>query len=192
MGESTEQLSMDIAHTRARLSADVDELGDKVSPSQAMHRRTRAVRNRFGRLKDHVMGTTQDVGSSLGNSAQQAGDSVGQTASSAAHGIERRTEGSPLVAGLVAFGAGMLLSAAFPATEAEQRIARQGVEAAKEHGQPVMDEVKSAASDIGQDLKESAREGAEEVKSAAQSSAENVRHESQSAAQHLKEPGSQT
>lgn len=192
MGESTEELSRDIAYTRAQLSADVDELGNKVSPSQAVHRRTQAVKGRFSRMKDQVMGSTQDAGHSLGQSAQHAGSSVGDTASSAVEGIERRTEGNPLAAGLIAFGAGMLLSAAFPATQQEQRIVQQGMDAAKEHGQPVMDEVKSAASDMGQELKQSAREGVEEVKSTAQSSAENVKQETQGAAQHVRESGSQS
>lgn len=191
MGESTEELSRNIAQTRAQLAADVDELGDKVSPSQAVHRQTRAVRHRFSRLKDQVMGSTQDAGQSIGHSAQSAGASVGQGASGAIEGIERRTEGNPLAAGLIAFGAGMLLSAAFPSSQAEQQIAQRGIDAAREHGQPVMDEVKSVATEMGQELKQSAAEGVEEVKSTAQASAETVKQQGQSSAENVKEAGTQ-
>lgn len=191
MGESTEELSMDIARTRAQLSQNVDELGDKVSPSQAMNRQKQAVKSRLTRMKDQVMGSTHDTGSTVGHSFSEAGSSVGDSASAAVEGIQRRTEGNPLAAGVVAFGVGMLLSAAFPSTRPEQALAQQGMDAAKEHGQPVMDEMKSAASDVGADLKESAQEAMTEVRATARSSAETVKQEGQGAAQHVKETGTQ-
>ena len=43
MGTSTEELSNDIARTRAELSQDVDALQDRVSPSAIMERRKYAV-----------------------------------------------------------------------------------------------------------------------------------------------------
>ena len=44
MGTSTEELSNDIARTRADLEQDLDALQDKVSPSAIMERRKTAVR----------------------------------------------------------------------------------------------------------------------------------------------------
>ena len=61
MGTSTEELSNDIARTRADLEQDLDALQDKVSPSAIMERRKSAVRGRLASAKDRVMGTGQSV-----------------------------------------------------------------------------------------------------------------------------------
>jgi len=92
-----------------------------------------------------------------------------------------------LAAALVAFGAGMLLSALIPASEKEARVAGQAVEAAKEHGQPVIEEAKSVGQQIGADLKESATESAQQVKDTAQESVATVKAEGQSSAQTVKD-----
>jgi hypothetical protein len=173
MGTSTEELSGDIARTRAELSYDVDALQDKVSPSAIMERRKSAMRGRLTSMKDKVMGS----GSGLVGSGQNAVAGVGSTASSAGSAIESRVDGSPLAAGLVAFGAGLLVAGLVPASKAEAQGAQRLKEAAQEHGQPVMDEVKSAAQDVGTQLKQSASEAADQVRTSAQESAEKVKEE---------------
>ena len=184
---STDELSRDIERSRARLSRDVDELGDKVSPSQAMARQKQAARSRLTSMKDKVMGSVHGAVSSVGSTAGSVGSSVGGTASQAVHGIESRTEGNPLAAGVIAFGAGMLASSMFPASQAEQRVTQQGMDVAREHAQPVMDEARSMAQDMGAELKETAREGAQEVKATAQDSAQSLKEEGRDSAQHMKD-----
>ena len=95
-------------------------------------------------------------------------------ASGVVDAAEDKVEGSPLAAGLVAFGAGMLISALMPPSDAEVRASQKLVDAAKEHGQPVIDEAKSQGQEMGARLKESAGQAAEEVKGAAQQSVERV------------------
>ncbi len=102
---------------------------------------------------------------------------VGSATSSAGSAIEDRVEGSPLAAGLVAFGAGLVVAGLIPASKVEAQGAQRLKEAAQEHGQPVMDQAKSAAQEVGDQLKEKASEAVEEVKSSAQESAERVKQE---------------
>jgi gas vesicle protein len=195
MGQAAEErLSADIAGTRQELGRDLDALGDRVSPSQMMHRRKEATRSRMRSMRDKVMGTAHDTrhgvssaGSSVGDTASGAADSVSSTAQGAVDTVERQTEGNPLAAGLIAFGAGWLVSSLLPASEKEAQAAQRMVEQAKEHGQPVMEEAKSVGQEMGQNLKESAQQAAEEVKGTAQESTQNVRQEGQSSAQHVQE-----
>lgn len=197
MGQgSEEQLTRDIEARRAELSRDLDALTDKVSPAQMVERRKAATRTKFRSMRDRVMGSahgTRDSFSSAGGSAtgavSSAADSVSSTAQGAVGTIERQTEGNPLAAGLIAFGAGWLVSSLLPASEKEARAAQQVVEAAKEHGQPIMEEAKAVGQEMGESLKESAAEAAQQVKSTAQDSADTVKQEGQSSAQTVKQEG---
>jgi gas vesicle protein len=195
MGQRTEeQITTDIEGTRRDLSKDLDELHEKVSPSQIMERRKVAARSKMTRMRDRVMGSAHEAKHSMGQGASSAGGSVGGAAtgakdsmSSAAQTVGEKTEGNPLAAGLIAFGAGVLVSSLIPASEKESVAAQRLVEEAKTHGQPVMDEAKSAGQSMGENLKEHARQSAEEVKASAQGSVQNVKDEGQSSAQHVKD-----
>jgi ElaB/YqjD/DUF883 family membrane-anchored ribosome-binding protein len=180
MGQSTEELSQDIAETRQSMTANVDALQDKVSPSAIVERRKQAARGRMLGVRDRVMGTAHSVRSSAGDTAGSTTGSVKDSAQSAVSGAQDRVEGSPLAAGLVAFGAGMLISALIPASEKEAVAAGHVVDAAKEHGQPVMDQAKSMAQDVAQDVKQTATQAAQEVKDTATDSAERVKSEGKS------------
>ena len=197
MGEGTEELSVreaEIEQTRAALSRDLDELGDKVSPQRVMERRTEAVKGRMGSLREKVMGSVPSVGSgsgggsggSVSDTVSGARDTVAGGAQSAVGSAQSRTEGNPLAAGLVAFGAGMLISGLLPASQRETQLAGQGMDAAKEHGQPVMDQARSVGQDVGANLKESAQQAVEEVRSTAADSASTVKEEGRSSAQTVR------
>lgn len=182
----------DIAATRANLSRDIDELTDKVNPARVVDRRKEAAKGRLGSIREKVMGAAPDVSqvknavSGTGSGSGSAG-SVSDKASAAVDTLGVKAQGNPLAAGLVAFGAGMLISALIPASEKETQVTQRAVEAAKEHGQPVVDEAKAVGQQMGQDLKDSAAESAEQVKATAQQSAENVKQEGQSSAQTVKD-----
>jgi ElaB/YqjD/DUF883 family membrane-anchored ribosome-binding protein len=183
MGQGTEeQLTIrerEIEETRARLSADTDELGDKLSPQRIVQRRKDAARDTLGSVRDRVMGKA----SSMGDSVTSTGESVSGGASAAASSVQSRTQGNPLAAGLVAFGAGMVISAMFPASEKEKELGQTAVE----KSQPLVDEAKSVGQEMGDNLKQSAQQAAEDVKSTAQESADTLKQEGQSSAQSVSE-----
>ena len=193
MGQGTEErMTTQIADTRENLSRDVDALYDKVSPSRVMERRKTAMRGRVSSLKDSVMGTASSAkgsaGSavgSAGDSATQAKDAVAGTAQQAVGAVKGQAQGSPLAAGLMAFGAGMVISALVPASQKETDAAQRLTEAAKDS--PLLDQAKSVGQEVGQNLKESATQAAQEVKSTAQDSAQTVKQEGQSAAETVKQ-----
>ena len=187
MGQSTEELTTDIEHTRRDLSRDLDALHERVSPHQVMARRKQATRSKLHSMKEKVMGSAHDAKHSASATGSSAADSVSGTAQQAVGTVEQKTEGNPLAAGLIAFGTGVLISSLIPASRAEAQAAQRLVEQAKEHGQPVMDEAKTAGQQMGQDLKDQAGQAAQEVKASAQESARNVQSEGQSSAQHVKD-----
>jgi ElaB/YqjD/DUF883 family membrane-anchored ribosome-binding protein len=185
MGTDTEELSTtpaDIEATRADLTRDIDELSDKVSPQRVVQRRKDAAKDRLGSVREKLMGSP---GSGTGETS--ATSQVKDSTQSAVASVGSMAEGHPLTAGLVAFGAGMLLSALLPASEVETEAARQVTDAAKEHGQPLLDHAKDVAQEVGSDLKDSAVAAADEVKASAQDSAEQVKNEAQSSADSVKE-----
>jgi hypothetical protein len=168
MGTSTEELNTDIARTRAELSQDVDALQDKVSPSAIMERRKTAVRDKLSSARAKVMGS----GHSATHGTTQG---ISDATASAGSAIEDRVEGSPLAAGLVAFGAGLVIAGLVPASKVEAQGAQRLKDAAQEHGQPIVDQAKTAAHDVAAHLKDSATEAADELKSSAQESADRVK-----------------
>ena len=186
MGQATHEVTKDdIAGTREHLGRDVDALYDKVSPGRIVERRTAAFRDRLSSAKSSVMGSTHDAAGTAQDAAHGAAGAVSGAASDAVGTVKSQTQGAPLGAGLVAFGAGMVISALVPATPVERKAARGVTEAVKDS--PVLDEAKAAAQEVGSNLKETATEAVQEVKSSAQDSAQTVKDEGQSAAQTVKE-----
>lgn len=193
MGQNAEELSTtpaDIEATRADLSRNLDELTDKVSPQRVVERRKEAAKSSLASVRDKVMGSAQDAKASLGSgsgSGSGGAGSVKDSAQAAAGTVGSATAGHPLTAGLVAFGAGMLVSALLPASKQETEAARNVVDAAKEHGQPLVDEAKSVGQEMGQELGESAAQAAQQVRTQAQDSVENVKQEGQSSVDQVKD-----
>jgi len=201
MGQSTEELNSQIEDTRQRMASDLDTLQDRVSPSAIVERRKQAVRGRVASVKDKVMGTAHGAKHSVTSSASSAGSSVTSApgsavgaasgaASNVASTAQHQVEGSPLAAGLVAFGAGMVIASLIPASRVEAEAAHQVVEAAKEHGQPLMDDVRSAGEEVVQNVKQQATDAAQQVKDSAQDSAQTVKAEGQSSAESVRSEAS--
>ena len=110
-------------------------------------------------------------------SGQSTGRGVSDVTSQAGSALEERVEGSPLAAGLVAFGAGLVIAGLVPASKAEAQGAQRLKEVAQEHGQPVMDQARSSAQEVGDHLKDKATEAAHEVKASAQESTDRIKDE---------------
>jgi hypothetical protein len=208
MSTDPDQIRSEIEQTQRELSADVDALTDKVSPQRIVERRVRGTRTAMTNVKDRIMGSTSDayqttgsaasgVGESFSARASAARDTVAGTASavdtvrSAPDTARRSTQGNPLAAGLIAFGAGWLLSALLPASEPEQRVASQVKDFAAEQGRPVAEQLGQAGQQAAQELKESAQQRAEAVKETAADAASTVTGEAQSAASDVTDQAQQ-
>ena len=184
--DDPDAIRREIDRTRGRLAADVDTLGNSVSPSQVAHRTVGRAKGRVASLKESVMGTAHDVAGSaqgMGSSGADTAQHAVQATTEVPHRAAQRTRGNPLAAGAVALGIGWIVGSLLPASEKEQELART----AREQAQPLVEEAKSVAQEAGQNLKEPAAQAAGAVKEQAQSGVEEVRQEGADKAQQVKE-----
>ena len=188
MGQSTEELSQEIAETRRSMSSNVDALQDRVSPSAMVERRKAAARSRLRSARERVMGTARDTGSSAVGAAASAKDSaqetlgsVKDTAQNAASSTQERVEGAPIAAGLVAFGAGLVLASLIPASDKEARAAAKVLDVAEEKAGPLVDEATAVGRAVAHDVADKASEAVQTVKEAAAESSERLASEGRSA-----------
>jgi hypothetical protein len=186
MSENPDAIRADIEATRARLGTNVDAVADKVTPSNIVQRQTDKVRDAVFGVKEKVMGTTDDLTTRAHARTDQAGNALhdaGEAIGDAPHQVKAKTQGNPLAAGLIAFGAGMLLSSLIPASEKE----REAADALKTAAEPMTTELTEAAKDMAQGHKEPAREAMENVKATATDATQNVKAEGQVAAADVKD-----
>ena len=129
MSTDPDQLRAEIDRTRANLSADVDQLTDRVAPANVARRQADKVKGAVGgaaaSVKDRVMGTASDTH----DRASAATSAVGDAATGAPARVRSQTRGNPMAAGLIALGAGWLLGSLLPASAREQQAASK----VKEH-----------------------------------------------------------
>jgi gas vesicle protein len=212
MSDNPDAIRSDIEATRARLGTNVDAVADKVTPSNIVHRQTDKVKDAVSGVKEKIMGAADSATSTVqdkvhttvqsgtghtGNALHSTGDSLhgakdtaaaklsdaGTALSHTPDQVKAKTQGNPLAAGLIAFGAGMLVSSLIPASQKEREAADQ----LKTAAQPLATQVTDAAKDMVQDLKEPAQEAMENVKATATDAAQNVKAEGQNAATDVKD-----
>lgn len=212
MSENPDVIRADIEATRARLGTNVDAVADKVTPSNIVHRQTDKVRDAVTGVKEKIMGAadhpenrthnttytdTTYTATGTGTGTHSAADTLheakdnvaaklsdaGTAVSNAPDQVKAKTAGNPLAAGLIAFGAGMLISSLIPASQKEREAADQ----LKTAAQPLATQVTDAAKTVAQDLKEPAQEAMENVKATATDAAQNVKTEGQYAANDVKD-----
>jgi hypothetical protein len=204
-----EEIRREIERTQANLGQDVDALTEKVTPSKIVERRVDRARDTVTQLKEKVMGSNplQSSGGQTvsghhisGGSVQAAPSSVQDAASTAAgavqdaavtaagavqqapQAIRRQTRGNPLAAGLIAFGAGWLVSSLLPASRREQELADQAKQVAQEKVAPAAQQV---AGEVKENLREPAQQAVESLKSTAQDAKDTVAQEGRSATQDV-------
>jgi hypothetical protein len=200
VGKEPDQVRADVERTRARLGTDVDALSEKVSPGAVAHRRIDDVKGAAVSVRDKVMGSGHgahergsQVAEHVSGGMSAAGDKVGDAASSArdaARGApraaRRQTQGNPLAAGVIAFGAGWLAASLLPTSDAE----KQAASALQDRADTVVEPVRQAAGDAAAELRDAleprAREAATEVKDTAQQGAAEVRGTAGDAAQDVR------
>jgi len=194
---STEQLRADLARQRGEITGTLEAIGDRVSPGRAVERKRAAVRNRLTSVKESVMGTPDfdprakaiDLRDSAGAAAGAVGDTASAVAGKVAEAPElasRQVQGNPLAAGLIAFGAGLLVATVLPESDPERRVARKV--------QPQLEDAARQAREIGQevaaDLKDQAGQAAEEVRATATDATQAVKDEAQQAGQQVRDEAS--
>ena len=170
MGQSAEQLRREIEYTRGDLGETLDAIGDRLSPGRMMERRKNRMRSGLQSVRERVMGTVSDTGSSVagavadtaGGVADAAGGAV-STLKETPDTVRQQTQGNPLAAGAIAMGVGVLLATVFPATEKERRAADQLMDKAE----PLTAELKQAGREIAEHMREPAHEAVDQVKEAA-------------------------
>lgn len=174
MTENPDHIRADIEETRRRLGTNVDAMADKVTPSHVVHRQTEKVKDTVFGVKERVMGVADETADSL----HSAGSAVGDVP----HNLAARTQGNPLAAGLIAFGAGLLAASLFPPSRKE----REAAEALKTAAEPLTEELAGAAKAVAEDLREPARDAVENVKVTATDAVEHVKEEGQAAVDDVK------
>jgi ElaB/YqjD/DUF883 family membrane-anchored ribosome-binding protein len=199
-----EQIRAEIERTQATLGQDVDALTEKVTPTKIVGRRVDRVRSTMGRWKENVMGASPVGTGDLTSAAQGAAGSVAQAAQSvsgtaastvtdaastgtqalqqAPEVIRQRAMGNPLAAGLIAFGAGWLVSSLLPASRKEQQLAGQAKDMAQQVAQPLAQTVGQAAAEVKENLREPAQQAVESVRSTATEAGQTVAEEGKAAA----------
>src|ERR1700712_1715250 len=175
MSNDPEQIRREIERTRSDLSDNVNALGDKVNPGSIAKRQVGRVRGAATSVKDAVMGGAADTG-------QQGATTMGDAVTNAPTAVARKAQGSPIAAGLIAFGAGLLVSSLLPASKVEQ----QAAEKVKDTAQPMVDDLTDTAKEVAGNLQEPAQQAIEEVKSTATDAAAAVKDEATSAADDVK------
>ncbi|HXH57669.1 DUF3618 domain-containing protein, partial [Iamia sp.] len=139
MSTRADDLRAEAERQRQAIATDLEMVGDRVSPGRMAERRKAAVRGRFTDVRTRVMGAvpSPDPGEGPGltdrasDRASSAASTLGQTPQKATEA----TQGNPLGAGLVAFGAGLLAATLLPESDKERQLA--------ERVQPRVDELAS-------------------------------------------------
>ena len=91
--------------------------------------------------------------------------------------IFAKTQGNPLAAGLIAFGAGLLVSSLIPASQKE----REAADALKTAAEPLTTELTEAAKNVAEGLREPAQEAMENVKASAADATEHGLYDQENA-----------
>lgn len=202
MTSDPNQIRQELEGTRNELTSDVDALADRVNPGKAVRRPVDRAREAYHHAREKIMGRTasmrQEASGQAGEMRQDAKAKAGEvrhraseTASSAAQTVRtapqmarEKAEGSPLAAGLIAFGAGVLIASLLPPSQEERQAAGRVKEAASKYTDRAKQEFGGAAQHAREDLSGPAHQAMEQVKSSAGQAGAKVREESQGAARH--------
>lgn len=190
MGQTSEELRAQIAGTRADMTATVDAMSDRANPKMAARRQAGRVGGRISAVKETIMGSVDNLAGSVQDMAGSAhgglvdsAQGVASSAGTAPQMVQRSTQGNPIAAGLIAFGAGLLVASLLPSSDPERRAASSLADSA----QPVMEHLQEAASEVTGELKSSAQEAFTQVKETAADAAGQVKEQASDASQQVTE-----
>lgn len=187
MGQSPEELRRDIERTREDLGDHLDALGDRVSPGRIIERRRNRLRDGLTSARERIIGRDEGPASASGGGVGDRVSGVGDTVKQAPELARQQAQGNPLLAGLVAFGAGFAAAAVFPGTATEGQVADR----LKERAQPLKDEVSKVGQDVAATMRQTGEQAAEQLKSTAAEGVDQVKETAKSTAAETKEAGTQ-
>jgi hypothetical protein len=131
-------------------------------------------------------GTAQDTAATAAGAVRDAASTAAERLQQTPQVIRQQARGNPLAAGLIAFGAGWLISSLLPASRREQELAdqakQQATQVAQDKVQPVAQQV---TGEVRENLREPAQQAVESVKSTAQDAGQTVVEQGKSAAQDV-------
>jgi len=182
VGTSPDQIRADIDRTRAELTEDVERLAERTTPRRIVRRRVDRARSAWQRARERVMGAGPSVpppragdrAQAVQERTQQAVGAVSDTARHTAHAVRaaphqvlQQTQGNPIAAGLIAFGAGLLAASLFPRSRQEQRMVRRVGEQAGPFVEPVTQAAAESVQRLKEDVGGTVQEATQEVKGSA-------------------------
>jgi hypothetical protein len=195
VGETPEELRVRAEVQRAELSRDLEAIGDRISPGRMLERRRASIRQRVHRAREAVMGTADSATDQVRSGVEQARSRVGEAVagtgdriSDTPDAIRRQTEGNPLAAGLIAFGAGLLVASVIPSSKREEQAAQR----IQPQLAQVADEVRGSVKEVADELRPAAQEAVQEVKESAKEAAESVKEEASDRASQVAAEATQT
>ena len=165
---TTTELRRDIAAQRQDIGRDLEAIGDRLSPGRVADRSRERVRRRASSWKERVMGT-------MGDAVPSASSMTPDTPPSEV--VTEKVEGSPLVAGMVAFGIGFIAGSVLPASRREQQLARDLEPQVGQLAREVADTARSAGEDLAPVVQEEAAKVKDEATKAASSVAGTAKSE---------------
>ena len=186
MSNDPSEIRAQIEQTRASLSGNVDALAYEANPAHIAERQVAKVKASGSRVLDRIMGSADDLKDAAADKVHglaEGASGVGDSIASAPDAARRKAQGNPLAAGAVAFGIGLLLAAAFPASEKEQELARE----IKDKAQPLTDQVTAAGKQVAENLAGSAKDAVESLKESATEAAQAVQGEGGDALSDVKD-----
>ncbi|MEU0155878.1 DUF3618 domain-containing protein [Micromonospora fulviviridis] len=186
MSNDPDRIRSEIENTRSELSSDVDALTDKVNPRRIAGERVGQARGALTRAKEKVMGAQMD-GHGVGQRMSQATGSVRNEARSLGQQSREQAQGNPLAVGLIAFGAGLLVSSLIPPSRPERQWAGQARGMVGEHSAGPREQASEVGHQLRDNLREPAQQAAQSVRSTATKGVSAVRDQGQSAAHQVQE-----
>jgi hypothetical protein len=202
MGKTAEDLRQDLEQQRESVGRDLVAIGDRVSPGRMVERRRLAARQLFTRARDGLMGARDSVSDTAYGAQSAVGGAaanVGEALAAGPRAVQSQTQGSPMAAGLVAFGVGAVAGTLLPTTRREETAVAEvqpALETAAGELAGGVDAVtataKDHATDSAQHLKEAAQDAAETVKAEAQGAAQTVKADAQGTGPSDQQPPSST
>jgi uncharacterized protein YjbJ (UPF0337 family) len=183
VAQEPDRLRQDIEDTRASLTHDVDMLAEKTSPKQVAQRRWTAAKEKVMGSSAGARHSAEDKLSTAQDKASDLTGKAGSAVSDAPKALTRQTQGNPLAAGIIAFGAGMLAATLIPVTDMERRGGQQ----LKDNAGDLPEKVRDVAMDAKDDLSGRVQHAAGEVKETAREAAQTTTDQARSGAQDVKD-----
>ena len=191
MAEEPNELTDRIERQRESISATVDEIENRISPSRIAARRTYRMKRTVVDWKDRLMGNDEPdypwnrsmastgMWESSNTEHQGLRERAAESAQHAPEAIRRQTQGNPFAAGVIALGAGWLTASLLPETRSERRVVQKIQPGLESAARTVRDE----ATELAGELREPAKQAVGEVTDRGREAGEQLAAETRSAAQ---------